>query len=478
MMKKLSLFILLFSAILVLSCKAHRSTKSNKKASSLPNIVLIHIDDLGYHDLSYTGSEIYETPNIDKLAKQSVVFENAYANFPRCVPSRYAMLTATWPVTEKGVPDDGFALDNVPADRNPIKQIDEAGYHTAFFGKWHLGSGENGPTAFGFDYSFAAGKAGSPISYFYPFNEPTNPNRKINKDPMPDVDEVGKKGDYLNDLLTSQVIEHIKGNSGKPFFVALNHYAVHQPIEAKEKDAERNKKQIAAHDFGDRPEYIEEGTGRTKMRQDNAEYAGMVENTDENVGRLLDFLKASGLEENTIVIFSSDHGGLSNDGLRERNLATSNYPLRAGKGWLYEGGIRVPLFIKWKSELQPKTNSEDIVMLMDILPTLLDITTDDKVENIDGKSFLPVLRGDESWYERTIFWHSDKARPRNTGESNASAIRSGKWKLVDFYEDGQTELYNLDIDKREQNDVSEEFPGIRNKLYEELSNWKSNFTGG
>ncbi|MDX1544971.1 MAG: sulfatase [Christiangramia sp.] len=476
-MKKLSLFILSFLALLILGCKAHRENGSVKRTSELPNIVMIHIDDLGYHDLSYTGSEIYETPNIDKLASQSVVFENAYANFPRCVPSRYALLTATWPVTEKGVPDDGFALGNIPENRNLIKQIDEAGYHTAFFGKWHLGSGKNGPQAFGFDYSFAAGKAGSPISYFYPFNKPTNPNRKMNKDPMPDVDEVGEKGDYLNDLLTSQVIEHIKDNSSKPFFVALNHYAVHQPIEAKEKDAERNKKQIAAHDFGDRPEYIEEGTGRTKMRQDNAVYAGMVENMDENVGRLLDFLKASGLEENTIIIFSSDHGGLSNDGWKERNLATSNYPLRAGKGWLYEGGVRVPLFIKWESELKPETNSEDIVMLMDILPTLLDITTGKTVEDINGKSLLPVLKGDESWDDRTVFWHSDKARPRNTGESNASAIRSGKWKLVDFYEDDQTELYNLEIDKEEQNDLSEEFPEIRNRLYKELNKWKSDFSG-
>ena len=468
---------LFFSLILFDACKAKYPKKDyiGFATTEKPNIIMIHIDDLGYHDLSINGSEIYQTPNIDQLATESVVFENAYANFPRCVPSRYAMLTATWPVTEDGVPDDGFALQNISKDQNLVRKIDAAGYHAAFFGKWHLGEAKNGPKGFGFEYSFAAGKAGSPISYFYPFNEPTNPNRKVRKDPMPDVDEVGKEGDYLNDLLTEQVIAHIQKNSEKPFFIALNHYAVHQPIEAKPEDVERNKKQIENHDYGDQPEYIPEGTGRTKIRQDNAEYAGMVENMDENVGKLLDFIKKFGLEENTIVIFSSDHGGLSNDGLKERNLATSNYPLRAGKGWLYEGGVRVPLFVKWKGEFEPGKDTTSIVMLMDILPSLLDITTGEKISEVDGKSFLPLLRKKETWENRTVFWHSDKARPVNTGESNASAIRSGRWKLVYFYEQDRMELYDLNSDPEEQKDLSESHSEIVQELHEQLKTWKEEF---
>lgn len=473
---KVFLNILVISLVLLLeACKTYSQPVQNKVIVEKPNIIMIHIDDLGYHDLSVNGSEIYQTPNIDELASESVVFENAYANFPRCVPSRYAMMTATWPIIDDGVPDDGFELGSIPQEQNLVKKIDAAGYHTAFFGKWHLGSGVNGPKGFGFDYSFAAGEAGSPISYFYPFNEPSKEHVKSNKTPIPDVDEVGKKGDYLNDVLTNQVIAHIEKNSEKPFFIALNHYAVHQPIEAKKADAERNKKQIASHDFGDLPEYISEGTGRTKMRQDNPQYAGMVENMDENVGKLLDFLKKFGLEDNTIIIFSSDHGGLSNDGLKERNLATSNYPLRAGKGWLYDGGVRVPLFLKWKNELEPRQEEKSIVMLMDILPSILDIVSGEQVEAVDGKSFLPVLKNEETWEDRTVFWHSDKARPVNTGESNASAIRSGKWKLVDFYEENRIELYDLEKDEGEQNDLSKAHPDLVQDLDKNLNNWKKEF---
>jgi arylsulfatase A-like enzyme len=210
------------------------------------------------------------------------------------------------------------------------------------------------------------------------------------------------------------------------------------------------------------------------MRQDNAPYAAMVENLDENIGRILQFLKKQNLEDNTIVILSSDHGGLSNEGTKKRNLATSNFPLRAGKGHLYEGGIKIPLFVKWKGHLQPRTEEKSIVLLMDLFPTLLDITANKQL-NTEGKSFLPVLQKKESWKDRTIFWHVSKARPVNTGDSKASVIRKGDYKLIEFYEQNRIELYNIAIDPSEKNNIAIKNPIITNGLLAELHQWKSNF---
>lgn len=467
MMKRILAFILFF---LMLSCKAQDAVGSSQK--QLPNILFIHTDDLGYYDLGFNGSQIYQTPNVDGLSQESIVFTNAHANYPRCVPSRYSMMTGTYPLQDGEVPDDGFRMDEINDTENLIKHIDAAGYHTAFFGKWHLGDGPSGPEAFGFDFSLAAGEAGSPISYFYPFNVPTRKNAKVRKPKMKDMDSIGREGDYLTDLMTTQVIKYMQEiDKSQPFMVELAFYAVHQPIEAKPEDVDRNKKQIAAFDFGDQPEYIPEGTGRTKMRQDNPVYAGMVENMDRNVGRLLETLKELGIEKNTIVVFSSDHGGLSNDGTHQRHLATSNYPLRAGKGWMYEGGTKVPLLLRWPGHFKHR-KEESLVMLMDLYPTILDLVSGEKLSGIDGKSFKPVIQEKEKWNDRTVFWHSDKARPRNTGEMNSSAVRSGKWKLIDFYEEGRKELYDLSQDIGEQEDLSHRYPEKVKELSKLLDDWK------
>lgn len=442
-----------------------------------PNILFILTDDLGYHDLSCTGSKIYQTPYIDKLSKQSVRFSNAYANYPRCVPSRFATWTANYPIQNGNVPDDGFEMNNLPESKNIIRQIGHSGYQTAFFGKWHLGGKDTGtgPKGFGFNKSVAAGHAGSPISYFYPFNTPKSKNNKIKKNPIIDLEERANKGDYLTDVLTEQVLNYIKTrNKKEPFMAVLSFYAVHQPIEGKKDLTYKNKNEIAAFNFGNQPEYIKEGTGRTKMRQDNAAYAALVENMDMNVGRLLELLKDQGIEDNTIVIFSSDHGGLSNDGTKKRNLATSNYPLRAGKGWLYEGGIKVPLFIKWNNHFKPFNDDKSIVLLMDILPTILDITNNKKI-TVDGKSLVPILLQQEKWQDRSVFWHSSKARPKNTGDTNSSAIRKGNYKLINWYEERRSELYNIDLDRSEQHDLSTSMPEKTKELLNELNQWKSYF---
>jgi arylsulfatase A-like enzyme len=470
-MKTLKIYILLFLVTLVFSCKT--ITKPSKENIEKPNILIIHVDDLGYHDLSINGSEIYQTPKIDALAKQSVVFNNAYANYPRCVPSRYAMMTGNYPVQNGDVPDDGFEMNNVPDTKNFVKNIKAAGYQTAYFGKWHLGS-EQSLKDFGYDYSFAAGHAGSPISFLYPFNVAKGKG-KNKKAPVPDVDEVSKEGDYLMDVMEANVAKYIKNvDKNKPFMAMFSFYAVHQPLEAKEEDIKRNRKEINAFDFGNQPEYILEGTGRTKMRQDNPTYAAMVETMDENVGKLLQLLKDLNIDDNTIVILSSDHGGLSNDGTNQRHLATTNYPLRAGKGWLYDGGIKVPLMVKWNGKFQPKTDNQSLVMLMDVFPTLLDITSHKSLDT-NGKSFLPILENKETWTDRTVFWHSSKARPVNTGDTKSSAIRKGNYKLINWYVEGRTELYDIVKDPSESMDLSKKEPELTSQLLTELNEWKSNF---
>lgn len=436
-----------------------------------PNIIIIHTDDLGYHDLSFTGSQLYDTPNIDELAKESVSFTNAYASYPRCTPSRYGMITGTYPVNE----NKGY-LGGIPEDKNFIKQFKNAGYNTSYVGKWHLGEGDSNPDAFGFNHTFAAGRAGGLGTRFYPFNI-NRRNGKVAKEVVPELEKKGKEGDYASDLLTDATLNFVKENAGKkPFLAVLAYYAVHTPIEAKPEDEKRNKEQLKLIKFGNTPEYIKEGEGRRKMRQDDAAYAGMVENVDENVGKILKTLKELKIDRNTIIVFSSDHGGLSNDGHKgERHLATTNLPLKAGKGHLYEGGIRVPLFIKWSQELKPRQDTKSIVLGMDIFPTLLDLAIDKNGIDVDGKSYKNVLKNKDSWEDRTVFWHSKKARPHSTGDSKATVVRSGDYKLIHFFEKDIVEVYNLKEDIGENNDLSKKEPKKTAELFKLLKDWKKEF---
>ncbi|WP_152286844.1 sulfatase [Flavicella marina] len=473
MMKQIALFVLCCSVFLT-SCFSKK--KDVRIAQKAPNIIVIHVDDLGYHDLSTHGSEIYQTPHIDNLAKESFEFTNAYANYPRCVPSRFAMMTGKYPIQNGDVPDDGFEMTDVSADENFINQFNTAGYQTAYFGKWQLGHDTHSPKGFGYNYSFAAGAAGSPISFLYPFNTPKGHNRNVKKKPIVDIEELSKEGDYLTDNLTTEFISYLKNaDKNKPVMAVLAYYAVHQPLEAKDADVKRNRKEISQFDFGEGLEYISEGTGRTKMRQDNATYAAMVENLDVNIGRIMTTLKQLGMDENTIVVFSSDHGGLSNDGYNKRGLATSNAPLRAGKGWLYEGGIKVPLFVRWKNHIQPQKETTSIAMLMDVFPTLLDYGTGKIVSTVDGKSLKPIIETKKSNKNRVVYWHSSKARPKNTGDAKSSAIREGNMKLIHFYETNTVELYDLSSDLSEEYNIATQQPEVADKLLKKLNQWKENF---
>jgi len=437
-------------------------------AQDKPNILIIHTDDLGYHDLSITGSQLYNTDNIDQLAKEAVSFNNAYSSYPRCTPSRYGMITGMYPVNEnKG------NLGAIPEEKNMIKQFVNAGYNTSYVGKWHLGEGKSNPKNFGFNHTYAAGRAGGIGSRFYPFNYKKK-NGEKHKEQVVDLERDGKEGDYASDLLTNATIDFMRKNSkDQPFLAVLAYYAVHTPIEAKPEDEARNKEQLKSMNFGDTPEYIKEGEGRRKMRQDDAAYAGMVENVDENVGCLLQTLKNLGIDKNTIVVFSSDHGGLSNDGNKnERHLATTNLPLKAGKGHLYEGGIRVPLFIKWDTNLKARVEDKSIVLGMDIFPTLLDLVIHKKIEGLDGKSYASVLKGKESWEDRTVYWMSRKARPHSTGDSKMAVVRSGDYKLIEYLETKALELYNLKEDISEEHDLSEKEPVKAVQMLQLLKDWK------
>lgn len=436
-------------------------------AQDKPNILIIHTDDLGYHDLSITGSQLYNTDNIDQLAKESVSFTNAYSSYPRCTPSRYGMITGTYPVNE----NKGW-LGGIPEGKNLIKQFVNAGYNTSYVGKWHLGEGDSEPKPFGFNHTYAAGRAGGIGSRFYPFN--FKQNGKRHKEQVEDLERNGKEGDYASDLLTDATIDFIKNNpKDQPFMAVLAYYAVHTPIEAKPEDEARNKEQLKSIDFGDTPEYVKEGEGRRKMRQDDAAYAGMVENVDENVGKLLQTLKDLGIDKNTIIVFSSDHGGLSNDGnKRERHLATTNFPLKAGKGWLYEGGIRVPLFVKWADQLKPRVDDESIILGMDVFPTLLELATNKTVKGLDGKSYASVLKGKDNWKNRTVFWISRNARPHSTGDSKMAVVRSGDYKLIEYLETKELELYNLKEDISEEDNLLEKEPAKKEQMYMLLRDWK------
>ncbi|MFK7949813.1 MAG: sulfatase [Saprospiraceae bacterium] len=468
--------IVLFSIALIMSCTATSTTSTSKKTAKTekPNILFIHVDDLGYHDLSFTGSKIYQTPNIDALAKSGLTFENAYSSYPRCTPSRYGLMTGTYPVNE----DHGY-LAGISDEQNFVKILKNAGYETHYNGKWHLGAEESLPTGFGFDYSYAASGTGGAGSHFHPFNkEKKNKPKGHEKDPIPNVQEDGQSGDYLTDVMTNATIDYIKNreDKSKPFFAMLSFYAVHTPIEAKNEDKKRNQKEIKAYDFGNIPEEIEEGAGQRKMRQNNANYAGMVENMDENVGRLLATLKEMGIDDNTLIVFSSDHGGLSNRGHKgKRELATTNAPLRAGKGWLYEGGIRVPLIMRWSNEIKPKVDDKNIILGMDVFPTLIDLVSDKKVAGIDGKSYIPVMNGQESWEDRTVFWHSRKARPHSTGDYKTSAVRSGDYKLVHMYEKDIVELYNLKSDIGESQNLAKKEPAKTAEMMKLLTDWKAEY---
>mgnify|MGYP005989847653 CR=1 FL=1 len=445
--------------------------------TSKPNLLFILVDDFGARDLGCYGSDLYQTPNMDRLAKEGMKFTQAYAAHPRCVPSRYAIFSGRIPGRD-GVP--GFEDRKVSKHTLKLPTITwgevlkDAGYSTGYIGKWHLGKAGGEPDKQGFDDSRIANQAGAPPSYFYPFDEARKPG---GKEHFPKVE--GTPDEYLTDRLTEESLDFIEQNKDKPFALVLAHYAVHTPLEAPEQTVDQYSKRIKEMGRevaeGRKDKDIKTvGNGSFKTVQNNPTYAAMVDHVDQGIGKILNKLETLGILENTIIVLTSDHGGLSTRSKDNgRPLATSNSPFRNGKGWLYEGGVRVPLIVRWPGRVKPGTESTYPVLGTDHYPTFLNMlgAAVPAEAKIDGINYLPALKG-ESTERETLFFHSPLGRPTQTGDHPASAIIDGDWKLIELHQSGKFELYNLKSDPSEQKNLAETEDDQLQKMIEKLKQLK------
>lgn len=453
---------ILWCVVLSLSFGCEKDSKPSR-----PNIILILADDLGWADLGCYGNMYHETPHLDRLAGKSLRFTDAYATCPVCSPTRASILTGKYPATlnltdwipgrqnRKGVqPTDVLVPPNFEQQLNLeeftlAEALKQQGYVTANIGKWHLGDTAHYPTHQGFDLNITGNHYGFPANYFYPYRNHWRKNYTFD-----DLIKEGQEGEYLTDRLNEEAIKFIGKNKNKPFFLYLPHYAVHTPLVSK--DGLFNY-------FTGKEQKVPESTFT------NPRYAGMLKSLDEGVGSILDYLDNEGLTQNTIIIFTSDNGGLS---VQEAKYtpSTSNAPLRQGKGYLGEGGIRVPLIIHWPGATRPGI-TEQVVNSNDLLPTILEgLQISFNEYKIDGKSFLQHLQPGEKLAERSIFWHYPHYS--NQGGKPSGAVRQGDFKLIEYYEDESLELFNLKEDPSESNNLAEQMPGKVKELHQLLQTWR------
>lgn len=447
------------------------NAKDKHQNNEHPNVLMFIVDDWGAYDLSLTGSKLYETPNIDKLADKSTVFSQGYVAYPRSVPSRYSLITGRHCARpQKRAHQDDRKVD---AESYSIAMpFKSAGYETFIIGKWHLSDNITTPEDKGFDINIGAGKAGATTSYFAPFNKEgvSNPDKLIKG--MDDA----QPGEYLTDYMTRKTVDYINSrkDSDTPFFAICSYYAVHTPLQAKQESIRKFKKKIENMNLGTDPMAKEEA-GDTKTQQDHPVYAAMIESVDESVGQILQTLKETGKYDNTVIVLISDHGGLSNRG-NNRELATTNRPFKAGKGHLYEGAIRVPFLVHTPGQ-NTRSNSETPVISLDLLPTLADLCNApvDSSAELDGVSIKNLLgrEGEHKTLNRDLFWHKAAERPQSTGDYVSSAIRSGDYKLLDFYNQGRVELYNVVLDPGEQHNLVNEKPELAKQLMGKLNEWRT-----
>lgn len=427
-------------------------------AERKPNIIFILVDDLGWKDVGFMGSTYYETPNIDRLAGQGMIFTNAYSNGPNCAPSRASLLTGQYTprhgIYTVGSSERGKAslrklipVQNktiLPAEKITLAEIlKPAGYLAASMGKWHLGDDpETGPLGQGFDVNIAGNHAGHPRSYFSPYH-----NQNLSDGPA---------GEYLTDRLTLEALKFIEKNRENTFFLYLPHYAVHSPLQAK-------KKLIAK--YQNKP---------GSSGQNNPVYAAMVESVDQGVGQILGKLDQLDLAKNTVVIFFSDNGGV--------RTTTSMAPLRGGKGMLYEGGIRVPMIVRWPGHIRPGTKCDVPVTGIDFFPTISVIAGGKTPDNqiLDGVNILPLFAGKKSLSRQALFWHfpaylqgkAEGARDPYFRTRPGAAVRMGDWKLIEYFEDAALELYNLKNDIGEKTNLAEEMPEKVEELLQVMLAWR------
>jgi len=448
------------------------------KANKRPNILIFYVDDLGWMDLGCQGSPFYETPAIDALASEGIRFTNAYTAHPRCVPARYGVMTGKYPARGHVPGSNGM----VPEDVTIAEALKEGGYTTFFTGKWHLlfkDKEGNMPEKQGFDVNVAGGAAGAPPTYWYPYRkgESTPSGRKgFKKTEIHGLDN-GVEGEYITDRLTDETVafmqSHVEKKPDEPFFVFLSHYGVHTPFEAKPDLVQKYRKKLKSDMTYDMPEYEKTITGDTKLRQDFPVYAAMIESIDQSMAKVKATLDELGIADNTIIIFTADNGGLSTRG-NNRQLATSNYPLRYGKGWLYEGGIREAFIVKWPGQAKPGQVSDALVTGTDIYPTVLQMAGLEQRphDHKDGLDVTSAIKG--KTFERNVpmFWHSPMGRPGSTGDRNSSAVRVGDYKLIDWYDEGLIELYNLKNDIGEQHNLADDMPDKAKKMHQLIVDWR------
>ncbi len=420
------------------------------------NFIFILVDDLGWTDLGCYGSAFYETPNIDRLARQGMKFKSAYVAAPVCSPSRASILTGKyparlhltdwipgrkqWPTAKLLVPqfNQQLGLDEfiLPQALKP------AGYVSASIGKWHLGDEPFYPEKHGFDLNIAGTRRGSPVSYFGPFD-------------LPGL-QTSQKGEYLTDRLNQEALKFIVENRERPFFLYLAHFTVHIPLQAKEElIAKYQRKSVTP------------GQGHH-----NPTYAAMIESLDQGVGEIMKKLDELNIAERTVVFLTSDNGGLLYEGNR-KEAVTSNRPLRAGKGHLYEGGIREPLIVRWPAVVRPGTICDVPVTSTDYFPTILEMAgiARDPSQVFDGVSIVPLLRQTEGSVSRALYWHYPHYS--NQGGAPSSAVREGPYKLIEFFEDGRLELYNLEKDVGERDDLAARELRKAAELHQKLKQWRA-----
>jgi len=438
-----------------------------------PNFVFFLVDDMGYMDIGANNPDtFYETPNIDALAASGIRFTNGYAANPVCSPTRYSIMTGKHPSRVDATnffsgARPGRFRPAVLNDRMPVSEVTmaealkEAGYQTAFLGKWHLGpTQEFWPENQGFDFNVGGQHRGHPKSYFSPYSNP-----KLSD---------GPKGEHLTARLTNEATRLIGEMKDEPFLLYMAYYTVHTPLQAPKDLVEKYRRKAESvesdlEEFAPEEQVFPNSKNKRLVRQvqKHATYAAMVETLDDSVGRILNRLKELKLEEDTIICFTSDNGGLSTS----EGSPTSNLPLRGGKGWLYEGGIREPFLIRWPGVTKPGTTSDVPVVSTDFYPTMLDMAgIEPKPEqHVDGRSLAPLIKDGTPPERDAIFWHYPHYS--NQGGIPGAAVRMGNFKLIERFEDGRCHLYDLSADIGEKNDLAADMPDKVDSMKARLHAW-------
>jgi arylsulfatase A-like enzyme len=440
-----------------------------------PNIVLFFVDDFGQRDLSCYGSTLYETPHMDQLARDGMRFTNAYAAYSRCVPSRQGLLSGKYPSRIEYTADQAKEhTHHLPLSEVTFGDaLKEHGYRTCYIGKWHLGKKGGGPGDQGFETVIHSGSAGATGSYWAPF--PTEKGHYVDNPVDGKIGTAESEGDYLTDKLTDKAVEYVNANKDGPFLMVMAHYAVHTPIEAPESVKKKYQKKLrkAGVEIGGKKvdaDFVTDRQGVVKMVQNNPAYAAMVERTDDSLGRIIEALKANGIEDRTMVILTSDHGGLSTRGIgNNRALATSNAPLRQGKGSIFEGGMRVPLIVKWPGKIKPNATSAVQVTGTDHYPTMLEMADVPLLpeQHVDGRSYKKALSG-ETYQRAPMFWYKWTARPDSTGDTRSISYVEGDMKVIQWLDEDLVELFDLSKDEGEQTSLTESQPEKTAEMLKQL----------